>query len=443
MVTLPLRSVEDVLLARRRARDLAGLLQLGAEPQSRLATAVWEVARVAQRQGPDAEADLAVSGEDPAVVEVTVRGVGRGLVDREALEQLVDRVEVGDARVCLACDLDDDAWVPDDDELALVLRSLQHHESGGIDAGLEELRQQNAELVTALAALRAREAELSEANRGVTALVAELQEQAADLRETASANARFLHGLAHELRTPLYAVRGMTEAILRDAGHGLPPAAREDVRLIDGAIVEALELVNDQLDLARLEAGRERVRLEPVDLAALFADLSGILRRLPRHPGVELAFAPPTGLAPLHTDARKLTQILRNLVVNALKVTDSGHVRVTAAPAGPAAVRVAVADTGPGLSEEDRARVFEEWVQLGAPRSEIRGTGLGLPLVRRLTELLGGSVTVESAPGAGATFVVELPLAHPSATPDGAAPPSQSPRAEPSRYPARRPSGLV
>jgi signal transduction histidine kinase len=417
LVTLPLRSVEDVLLARRRARDLAGLLQLGAEAQSRLATAVWEVARVAQRQSTEAEADLAVAEGDPAVVEVTVRGAGHAFLDSAQLRQLVDRVKVDDARVSLACDLEDDAWVPGADELALVLRSLQKHESGGVDAGLEELRLQNAELVAALAALRSREAELSEANRGVTALVAELQEQAADLRATASANARFLHGLAHELRTPLYAVRGMTEAILRDAAHHLDATTRDDVQLIDSAIVEALELVNDQLDLARLEAGREGVRLEPVDLAALFVDLSGVLRRLPRHPGVELAFHPPAGLAPLNTDARKLAQILRNLVVNALKVTERGHVRVTAAAAGDARVHVCVADTGPGLSTEDRARVFEEWVQLGGQRSEIRGTGLGLPLVRRLAELLGGAVTVESTPGAGATFVVELPMTHPGAAP--------------------------
>ena len=417
MVTLPLHSVEDVLLARRRARDLAGLLQLGAEAQSRLATAVWEVARVAQRQSTEAVAELAVAEGDRAVVEVTVRGAGCDLLDPAELEQLVDRVEVDAARVWLACDLDEDAWVPGTDELALVLRSLQHHESGGIDAGLQELRQQNAELVTALAALRSREADLSEANRGVTALVGELQEQAADLRATASANARFLHGLAHELRTPLYAVRGMTEAILRDAAHHLDATTRDDVRLIDSAIVEALELVNDQLDLARLEAGRERVRVEPVDVAALFADLSGVLRRLPRHPGVDLTFESPGALAPLHTDSRKLAQIVRNLVVNALKVTERGHVRVTAEAADDATVHVCVADTGPGLTAEDRARVFEEWVQLGGPHSEIRGTGLGLPLVRRLAALLGGSVTVESTPGAGATFVVELPAARPRAEP--------------------------
>lgn len=420
VVTLPLRTVEDVLLARRRARDLAGLLQLGAEAQSRMATAVWEVARAAQRHAHGAEADLGVAEEPTPAVEVTVRGASADEVDPAALARLVDRVEASRGAVLLACDLDDDAWVPGVDELALVLRSLQHHETGDAAAGVEELRQQNAELAAALAALREREAELSEANRGVTALVSELQDQAGALRATAGANARFLRALAHELRTPLYAVRGMTEAILRDAGPGLDATTRTDVELIDGAILEALELVNDQLDLARLRAGREVVRLVEVDVGALFAELGGVLRRLPREPGVDLCFEqPPEDVPGPCTDALKLSQILRNLVVNALKVTTAGSVTVTATSTGPGTLRFAVADTGPGLAEADRSRVFEEWVQVGAPHGEIKGTGLGLPLVRRLAELLGGSVSVQSEPGAGATFAVDLPVVHPAAG-DGA-----------------------
>ena len=416
-VTLPLNTIEDVLLARRRARDLAGLLQLGAEEQSRMATAVWEVARLAQRGGAGAEASMGVAGEEgSATIEGHVCCPAPDAIDPAGLSGLVDHVELRGDIVRLACDLAPDAWLPDADELALVLRSLQHHEAGEPSAGVEELRQQNAELASSLAALREREAELSETNRGITALVSELQQQAADLRVTAGANARFLHGLAHELRTPLYAVRGMTEAIMRDAGTRLDATTREDVRLIDVAVAEALQLVNDQLDLARLEAGREVVRVAPVDVAGLFAELGGVLRRLPRPDGVALIFEPPPPLPALQTDALKLSQILRNLVVNALKVTEDGAVRVTAAPRGGGAVRFEVADTGPGIAAENRERVFEEWVQIGTPSTAIAGTGLGLALVRRLSELLGGSISVESEPGAGATFALELPLSHPGAS---------------------------
>ena len=286
VITLRLRSQEDVLLTRRRARDFAGLLQLGAEAQSRLATAVWEVARVAHRHGSLATVELAV-GDDPpaAVVSITaiahtaltgdVPGEAGDRLDLAKLRQLVDRVEAsgdGDtAQVRMTSELDTDAWVAGLDELAHVLGSLQRHESGEAQATVNELRMQNAELVSALATVRDRERELTElnrdltdTNRAVTALLAELGQQAEELRGRAAGSASFLRALTHELRTPLYAVRGMAEAILRDGGQRLDERLREDVRMIDGAMVEALDLVNDHLDLVRLASGREVVRVSEV-----------------------------------------------------------------------------------------------------------------------------------------------------------------------------------
>ena len=170
--------------------------------------------------------------------------------------------------VRLTSELEQDAWLPGLEELSHVMGSLQRHESGEAEAALNELRMQNAELVSALATLSQRERELVglnrelvDTNRAVTALLAELGQQAQELRERAAGNASFLGTLTHELRTPLYAVRGMTEAILREGGDGLHPRLREDIRLIDGAMEEALDLVNDHLDLARLAAGpRHRAR---------------------------------------------------------------------------------------------------------------------------------------------------------------------------------------
>jgi signal transduction histidine kinase len=292
---------------------------------------------------------------------------------------------------------------------------------GGPDI-VDELRQQNFELLTTLATLREREqelvhlnAELGDTNRAVTALYAELEVQAGELRRRAEANARFLSTLTHELRTPLYAVRGMTEAILRDHEGELDPGLHDDVTLIDGAMVEALDLVNDHLDLAKLAAGRTTVRLAHVDVAQLVATLRAIVTRLPAHEGVEIIFDDVIGVPVVHTDAFKLSQILRNFIVNALKFTKSGHVRVSvSATPDPDGVRFAVADTGPGLSPDDQARIFEEFVQLGAERQgELRGSGLGLPLTRRLASLLGGRVTVESAPGEGSTFSTTIPVRYP------------------------------
>jgi signal transduction histidine kinase len=336
----------------------------------------------------------------------------------------VDRVEARDvngrAVVQLSAAAGPDAWVPGTDELGLVLASLTRHDTGGGGPGiLDELRQQNFELLTTLAALREREqdltrlnAELGDKNRAVTALYAELDVQAGELRRRAEAIARFLSSLTHELRTPLYAARGMTEAILRDHAAHLTDAMRDDVKLIDGAMVEALDLVNDSLDMAKVEAGRTIVRLANVDVPELFRTLRAILTNLPAKPGVELRFEEPHDAPVVRTDAFKLSQILRNFIVNALKFTERGFVRVSAqALDGGEKVRFEVADTGPGLSEADQRRAFNEFEQLTAERpGEIRGTGLGLPLTRRLAAILGGEVGVRSTLGEGATFCVTVPV---------------------------------
>src|SRR5690242_13255235 len=157
VIMLPLRSQEDVLLTRRRARDLAGFLQLGAEAQSRLATAVWEVSRLAHRHGTEAEVELAVDDDPPAAV-VTIRGIAHTALtgerpgeaadrlDLAQLRQLVDRVEAADAGgvafVRLTSELEREAWLPGLDELAHVLGSLQRHESGEAEATVNELRMQ-------------------------------------------------------------------------------------------------------------------------------------------------------------------------------------------------------------------------------------------------------------------------------------------------------------
>jgi signal transduction histidine kinase len=395
VLTLELTTQEDVLLTRRRARDLAALLQFTPAEQIGLPRTA-----------------LTVTADGPRL-------------DLEALRRLVDRVDARDvngvAVVQLMASAGPDAWVPGVDELELVLASLTRHDTGGGGPGiLDELRQQNFELLTTLATLREREQqltrlndELGDTNRAVTALYAELEVQAGELRRRAEAISSFLSSLTHELRTPLYAVRGMTEAILRDHEDDLSEGIRQDVALIDGAMVEALDLVNDSLDMAKVAAGRTIVRLSSVDVAEMFATLRAVVTRLPSNPGVELRFDEPTGVPVLETDAFKLSQILRNFIVNALKFTRAGHVEVSA-QAVPGGVRFTVSDTGPGLSPEDQRRAFEEFVQLSAERhGEIRGTGLGLPLTRRLAAILGGEVGVESTLGEGATFTVEVPCRYP------------------------------
>src|SRR4051812_2772634 len=381
VLTLALRTQEDVLLTRRRTRDLAALLQFTPAEQIGLSTAVWEVARLAEHNG---HVELAVVDAPPSVaVRITISGVPRAALtvtaegprlDLEALRRLVDRVDARDvngaAVVQLMASAGPDAWVPGVDELELVLASLTRHDTGGGGPGIvDELRQQNFELLTTLATLREREQELTDlndelgdTNRAVTALYPELEAQAGELRRRAEAIARFLSSPTHELRTPLYAVRGMTEAILRDHAHLLTDPMRQDVTLIDGAMIEALDLVNDSLDMAKVEAGRTLVRLSTVDVREMFSTLRAVVTRLPAHAGVELRFEEPDGVPAMKTDGFKLAQILRNFIVNALKFTETGHVCVRARASDDAtAVTFEVCDTGPGLSPADQRLAFDEF----------------------------------------------------------------------------------
>src|SRR5262249_1391810 len=162
-------------------------------------------------------------------------------------------------------------------------------------------------------------------------------------------------------------------------------------------------LVNDLLDLAKVEAGKLVVRPYEFDVGAMFGALRGMLRPLLAHnSSVSLVFEDPAGVPPLHTDESKVSQILRNFISNALKFTERGEVRV-AATAGPDdSVTLSVADTGIGIAPEDQGRVFQEFTQLDNPQQKyVKGTGLGLPLVKRLAELLGGRVTLRSEVGVG------------------------------------------
>jgi len=171
-------------------------------------------------------------------------------------------------------------------------------------------------------------------------------------------------------------------------------------------------LVNDLLDLAKAEAGRIEPNLTDVDLRAVFGQLRGTLRPLATRPEVDFVVEEP-GVPGLRTDEVLLSQVLRNLLTNALKFTGSGSVRLTATRVGDD-VEFTVADTGSGIPDELHERIFEEFYQVpGSTAVSGKGTGLGLPYARRLVNVLGGALLVSSEVGSGSTFTVRLPLGSP------------------------------
>jgi signal transduction histidine kinase len=251
--------------------------------------------------------------------------------------------------------------------------------------------------------------ELDETNRGVVALYAELEDQAHQLKEASELKNRFLSYLSHEFRTPLGAIRSMTRLLLDELDGPLNEEQSKQVSFIQKAAVELTDLVNDLLDLARLEAGRVAISPAWFDMVDLFAALRGMFKPMLDTDQVSLIFEEPVGVGRVFTDDRRLSQILRNFISNALKFTLEGEVRVSAVRKGDM-VEFSVTDTGIGIAPEHIGSLFSDFVQIDSPiQRRFRGAGLGLAVCKKLAELLGGDVAVQSELGKGSRFQVILP----------------------------------
>ena len=282
------------------------------------------------------------------------------------------------------------------------------------DTGLAELRGEHERLAAELA-LRTQEvealnAELAETNKGVVALYAELDDRAEQLRQASELKSRFLSYMSHEFRTPLGSIRSISRILLDRLDGPLTPEQEKQVRFVQASALELTEMVNDLLDLAKIEAGRITISPAWFEMVDLFSALRGMFKPILTTDSVSLILEEPEGVPRIYTDHQKLSQVLRNFISNALKFTHQGEVRVSARHAGDS-VTFSVADTGIGIAKEHHAAIFEDFVQVDSPiQKRLRGTGLGLSLSKRIAELLGGSVAVESALGRGSTFSVTIPV---------------------------------
>ncbi|HLQ05172.1 MAG TPA: GAF domain-containing protein [Verrucomicrobiae bacterium] len=240
----------------------------------------------------------------------------------------------------------------------------------------------------------------------------DIQQKSRELEVANRHKSEFLANMSHELRTPLNAIIGFSEVLLQGIFGDVNEKQREYLDDVLSSGKHLLLLINDILDLSKIEAGR--MELEPSTFSltvALDSGLTIVRERASRH-GIALSAVLPKDLPPIEADERKVKQILFNLLSNAVKFTpDGGRVNVRAR-AENGEVRVDVQDTGIGIAPEDQARVFEEFQQVGRERSR-EGTGLGLTLSKRFVELHGGRISVESTPGKGSTFSFTLPLRRP------------------------------
>jgi signal transduction histidine kinase/DNA-binding response OmpR family regulator len=450
ILTVAIRSEHDTVTARQRARQIARLLGFDAQDQTRISTAVSEIARNAFNYARGGRAEYLVEGRTaPQIFIIRITDTGAGIRDlatilegryesqtgmglgiigaRRLMDQFqIDSVPGKGTTVALKKLLPKRAPLVSGPQLEKIAAALAQERPQN---AFEELQHQNQELLAALDEIRNRQNELSrlnreleDTNRGVVALYAELDEKADHLRRADELKSKFLSNMSHEFRSPLNSIMALSGLLLNRSDGDLTGPQNQQVVYVRKAAQDLLELVNDLLDLAKVEAGKVEVRPLDFEVENLFAALRGMLRPLLLNQSVDLIFEDATDLPPLFTDEGKVSQILRNFISNALKFTESGEIRVSAALEGNGGIRFSVADTGIGIAPQNIDLIFQDFGQIDSPiQKRVRGTGLGLPLSKKLAAVIGGRVNVESELGRGSEFTLHIPVRYQGDEPEPAA----------------------
>lgn len=440
LLQLELENDRDIVVARQRARQISALLEFDSQDQVRIATAVSELARNALRHagggridftldedgGRNAAVCIVVADNGPGIADVELATSGSTAVGEPKLglvtaRRLMDSFEIDSApargtTITLRKNVPRRADLFTKTRIDALLRALSAHRTGDANT---EIQLQNRELLRSLEELRLRQeeltrlnAELEDTNRGVMALYAELDERASHLRLADETKTRFLSSVSHEFRTPVNSILALSKILLHRLDGELTAEQDKQVRYICQAADQLSTLIDDMLDLRKVEAGKIQLRIESFTVTDLFAALRGMFKPLATSDKVALIFDEPGALPELHTDQGKVSQILRNLISNALKFTVRGSVRVACRLTEDGQLIVfEVADTGLGIAPENHRHIFEEFSQVENPlQAHVKGTGLGLPLSQRLAGLLGGSIEIRSQLGDGSTFTLVIPV---------------------------------
>jgi signal transduction histidine kinase/CheY-like chemotaxis protein len=439
ILSIAIRYEQDTVAARQRARQIARALGFESPDQTKISTAVSEIARNAFNYAGGGRVEFILEGRPPQQsLAVKVSDTGPGIRDLATI--LEGRYQsttgmglgvIGARRLMDQFDVDSipgrgtTIWLRK--RLPSRTQAVKESDVGKIAITLalerpkdafQELQLQNGEMLAALEEIQSRQEELirlnrelEDTNRGVVALYAELDEQAYRLKRADEMKSRFLSHMSHEFRSPLNSILALSRLLSNRANGPLSDEQDQQVGYIRMAAEDLLELVNDLLDLAKVESGKIEVQPVEFECSSMFAALRGLIRPLLGNPAVDLVFEETKDIPPLYSDEAKVSQILRNFISNALKFTERGEVRVSASVTGPNQVSFCVADTGIGIGAADQALVFQDFVQIDHPiQRRVKGTGLGLPLSKKLAKLLGGDITVQSELGEGSVFSLSVPM---------------------------------
>lgn len=451
VLTIAIDAETDIIVARQRTRTLTALMGFDAQDQNRITTAVSEIVRNALEYAQGGRIEYAVLPGTPQALQITVTDQGKGIADVAAI--LAGRhvsatgMGIGITGARRLMDNFSIKSVPGKGTVVGMIKRLPKRAAEITPTVLRkiadelvkqhkvdpvaEIRRQNQETLLQFQELQKRQdelevlnQELSDTNRGVVALYAELEERADHLRRADQLKTRFLSNMSHEFRTPLNSILSLAKLLLARIDGPLSSEQEKQVQFIRSGAETLSDLVNDLLDLARVEAGKTVILAKEFSVGDLFGALRGMLRPILVTDTVDLIFEPAEDLPPLYTDEGKVSQILRNFISNALKFTERGEIKVWAQyDADKACVTFFVRDTGLGIAEKDIATIWEEFGQVpNKLQAKSKGTGLGLPLSKKLAMLMGGDTNVESSVGVGSVFSVTLPRVYSTGTEVGVLP---------------------
>jgi signal transduction histidine kinase len=445
IVSVAVRTDDDIVLARQRARTISAALGFDVQEQTRIATALSELVRNVQQYASNGrvafELDererervlvIRVTDHGPGIPHLesilsglytSPTGMGLGLLGARRLSDTFDIETTPGKGTSVTIGKRVRSALPTAELVQNAASAIAASRSSGAS---EELRLQNHELIQMLEDLEQHRLEiervnneLEETNRGVVALYAELDDRARDLKRASESKSRFLSMISHELRTPLTSVLNLSRLLLDRMDGELTAEQERQITLIRNSVASLTEMVNDLLDLAKIEAGKTTLRLTKISVAHLLAGLRAVFRPVLSSAHVALIFDDVDPELVMCTDEGKVTQVVRNFVSNAVKFTERGEIRVSVTTGEGDTVRFAVADTGIGVAPENIERIFEEFGQVeSATQRQVKGTGLGLSLARTIAALLGGAVGVESELGKGSTFWIEIPRIDARSAPD-------------------------
>lgn len=438
LLVVELRSEHDIVSARQRMRQIAELASFDLQDQTRVSTSISELSRNAFEYAGRGKLHFYFDIDSvPQAVLVKIEdngpgiphlddvfggrynsktGMGVGLAgSRKLVDHFYLKTEPGQGTtIWIGKNLPKSRCHFTKDKISKLVGELAIRPP---QTPFEELQNQNHALIEAYSRLEAREEELNqlnqelaETNRGVVALYAELDQKAETLQKVSEIKTSFLSNMTHEFRTPLNSIISLTRILLDRLDGDLTGEQEKQVSFIRKSAEGLLELVNDLLDLGKVESGKVSVNVSEFTIEEIFGLLRGMFRPiLGPNDEIVLSFEPGPLETLLRSDENKVSQILRNLISNAIKFTEKGEVTVSATLDG-AHVVFCVADTGIGIAPEHFESVFEDYQQVDSKlQSRSKGTGLGLPLSRKLARLLGGDLWVESEISKGSKFFARIP----------------------------------